>query len=397
MTDSPLVRGSRRPAIVVAAYDRPDALERLLGSLGRLRVPEGEPVPLTIGVDDSFDPTVRVAEAFRWPHGPKQVLQRPSRLGLREHILQCGDLTEEYGSIILLEDDLYVSPEMYRFAEAALHAYQGEERIAGISLYAYRLDELSRLAFRPLDDGADTFFMQFPSSWGQLWTASQWQSFRAWEQGAGTTANRRLPLPAAAWNPRTSWKRRFLEYLIASDRFFVYPRHSLTTNCGGAGVHFRRMIIDLTAPLAVGARPWRFAEWGDDAIKYDAWFEPLPVTLRRFWPETVPADVTIDFRGTKDPHHVTSPHLLSSRPSRDPDLTFPFLLQPEALNLHLAGEGRFFSLGAATTFGSMPAKRRRQLTEALNGEIDRKTAAGILADRAIRRALRDRSDWRVEG
>ncbi len=396
MTDSPGTHDAgERPAIVVVAYNRPHSLQRLLSSLSRLRIPEGGPVSLIIGIDDAFAPTVRVAEAFTWSHGPKQILQRPDRLGLRKHILRCGDLSKEYGSVVVLEDDLYVSPDMYRFAEAALRVYRDEEQVAGISLYAYRLDELQRLRFLPLDDGADTFFMQFPSSWGQLWTARQWIDFRTWDMETGPVSETLLPTPAARWNAETSWKRRFLEYLIDTDRYFVFPRHSLTTNCGDAGQHFRSTIIDLTAPLSLGPREWTFATLEDDAVIYDAWFEPLPDTIRLFWPEAIPVDVTIDFRGQKAANRVTTAHLVSSRPSTNPSATFPFLLQPEALNLQLPGEGRFFSLGPSESFGPLGASRLRHLTEALNGEVGGRTAAGLLFDKARRRLLGDRRDWRL--
>jgi hypothetical protein len=41
------------PAIVVNAYNRPQALARLLDSLQAARYPDGVPIPLVISLDDA--------------------------------------------------------------------------------------------------------------------------------------------------------------------------------------------------------------------------------------------------------------------------------------------------------------------------------------------------------
>ena len=65
------------PAIVVCAYNRPYALQRLLRSLQAAYYPPGKPVPLHISIDHAETPAVwavqEVAEGFDWPYGPKQV------------------------------------------------------------------------------------------------------------------------------------------------------------------------------------------------------------------------------------------------------------------------------------------------------------------------------------
>jgi len=376
------------PAIVVVAHDRPAALSRLLGSLSRLLMPSGTDVPLVVSVDGSVEATMDVARRAVWPFGEKQIIARKDRMGLRDHVLACGDLTAEFGTIVMLEDDLYVSPHAYAFSVAASAFYAAEEAIAGISLYAYRLDEYQRLAFHPLDEGYDTFFMQTPSSWGQVWTETQWRGFREWLNATAEIADGRLPRKAAKWPRSSSWKRAFLSYLIDTDRYFVFPSRSLTTNCGDAGEHFGSVTTNLITPLADGPRSWRFSPWSERAVRYDAWFEPMPEVLARRWPGLIPNDVTVDLRGGKAPEQVTSPWLLSSRPSRAPSASFPLLLQPEALNLDLSNQGAFFHLGGSSSFGRMRGVSRRRLTEMLNGEITHGLAVGVLLDRLVGRLKR---------
>ena len=50
-------------------------------------------------------------------------------------MLQCGDISYEYGSVIVLEDDLFVSPFFYKYAVEAQEFYRDDNRIGGISLY----------------------------------------------------------------------------------------------------------------------------------------------------------------------------------------------------------------------------------------------------------------------
>lgn len=373
------------PAIVVVAHDRPAALNRLFGSLSRLRIPAGADVPLVVSVDGSVEATLDVARRMAWPFGETEIIPRKGHMGLREHVLACGDLTAEFGAIVMLEDDLYASPDAYNYAIEATTFYASEASVASISLYSYRLDEYLRLAFHPLDDGHDTFFMQTPSSWGQVWTDTQWRSFRVWLDSTAEIADDRLPRRAAKWPRTSSWKRAFLSYLIDTGRYVAFPSRSLTTNCGDAGSHFGKVTTNLATPLADGPRHWHFAPWSSGAIRYDAWFEPAPDILKVRWPDLIPDDVTVDLRGGKAPDQVETPWLLSSRSCRAPSKSFPLLLQPEALNLNLPNQGSFFHLGKSPSFGPVSKSKERRLIEALNGEIAHRVALGILKDRVARR------------
>ena len=67
---------------------------------------------------------VDLANGFVWNFGEKSVLHHDQNLGLRAHIISIGDLTYKFGSIILLEDDLIVSPWFYEYALAAESFYE---------------------------------------------------------------------------------------------------------------------------------------------------------------------------------------------------------------------------------------------------------------------------------
>jgi hypothetical protein len=326
--------GDPRPAIVAVAYDRPASLERLLGSLGRASYPAAGGVPLVVSIDHGGDPRVReVAEAFPWPHGPKEVIAQGERLGLREHILRCGDLSRDHGAVIVLEDDLYVSRRFYAFAVAALGYYGDDDRIAGVSLYGHRTNVFCREPFDPLDDGADVFFLQLASSWGQAWTRRQWDEFRTWYgDGREVTAGDPVPDGVIAW-PDSSWLKRFVAYMVETGRQFVYPRVSLSTNFGDPGTHFDRRVDLFQVPLRRAARDHRFVSLDDSGAVYDAHFELTPACLDRLTDRFHGYAYEVDLYGTKRLDKVRAPHLLTGRACRNAVATFGGRLRPAVMNV----------------------------------------------------------------
>ena len=150
-----------KPAIVVVAYNRPASLRRLLDSLAGQH--GAVDVPLVISIDaggDQFAQVQAVAAQFDWAFGPKQVMVRERPYGLINHVFACGDLAEQFGSIILLEDDLVVSPMAYRYVADALDFYGDDPQIAGISLNALWFHGITHEPFSPYLDDGDVFFAE---------------------------------------------------------------------------------------------------------------------------------------------------------------------------------------------------------------------------------------------
>ena len=127
-----------KPAIVAVGYNRPDGMKRLLDSIGKATY-NCDDVPLIISIDESnrSNEVESMATAFEWTHGIKEIRRFPERQGLRKHIVQCGDLSEKYGAVIILEDDLVVAEDFYTYVCAAHEKYGDEEEICGVALYSY--------------------------------------------------------------------------------------------------------------------------------------------------------------------------------------------------------------------------------------------------------------------
>lgn len=266
------------PAIVTIGYNRPKSLKRLLNSISKASFPEGVKVPLVISIDKSdSDEVVKEAENFEWTHGEKVILAREERMGLKEHVLSCGDLSLQYGSIIVLEDDLFVSPMFYEYARKALDFTEGDDRIGGVSLYNHLFNVHARKSFAAIDDGFDNWYFQFASSWGQAYTKNQWVGFKKWYEEHKDEPITGLDIPAnvAGWSEK-SWLKFYITYLIKTDKYFLYPRISFTTNFGDVGSHAVKADEDLQVPLAglgAGSLYCAFSRVDQSKAVYDAFFE----------------------------------------------------------------------------------------------------------------------------
>ena len=146
-------------AIVVVCYNRPAAAKRLLDSLNVANYPHDN-VPLIISVDCSGNEEMyELACTFEWKHGPKYPVIHTERLGLKKHIYECGDYTQQFKGVIILEDDLFVAEDFYNYTVSAVDAYYNEDKVAGIALYADTMNGYVGLPLYYWYDGSDAFMM----------------------------------------------------------------------------------------------------------------------------------------------------------------------------------------------------------------------------------------------
>lgn len=342
------------PTIIVIGYNRPKSLTRLLGSLERAHYPEGG-VRLVISLDNSGDPEPGyVADAFDWPHGEKRVIRRETRMGLRQHVLACGDLTEEYGDVIVLEDDLFVSPHFYEYTRRALTAYENEPRVAGISLYSHQFNQTAALPFMPIDNGdSDVYFLQLAASWGQAWSRERWKEFRAWLARHGTDLSRveGIPQDIRAW-PESSWLKLHNAYLITHDFYFAYPYVSLSTNFGDPGQHFNNVSSRFQVPIQQQPRDHRFGRFDDALAIYDAYCELHPDSLKRLNPRLARHDFVVNLYGAK----TCGDQLQLMRTTSRGELNFSLSMKPMELSVAHDIEGEGISLIRASQTSTSAAR-----------------------------------------
>lgn len=326
------------PVIVVPAHNRSRSLSRLLRSLADADYQR--PARLFISLEGgASDDVKRVARDFGSPMLHVEVIEHEERLGLRKHILACGDFSLQFGAVVVLEDDLFVDRYFYRYAVAALRHYAGEPAIAGIALYAPEYNEYAGLPFRPMRNGYSTYCMQVPCSWGQCWTAEQWQQFRNWYAVGRQAAVRDtigLPCVVKSW-PESSWKKYFAAYLVHANRFFVYPYLAYSTNCSDpGGTHIKSGSAIHQVSLASQARPkpqLSFCPSVEPDVAYDAFMEPCGEGLHRQL-GLGKEEVEIDCLGTKPLQLLRrKPLALTCRPVGESIQEYPRSFRPIEQNV----------------------------------------------------------------
>jgi glycosyltransferase involved in cell wall biosynthesis len=338
--------------IIVIGYNRPKAIERLLNSL--LKATYTGNVDLIISIDGGGDNSVKeIAKNFAWPFGEKKLVFHDTNMGLRKHVLSCGDLSKDYDGVIVLEDDLYVSPVFYQYTLQAFDYYKDDPKIAGISLYSHAYNETAQFPFRPLADDSDVFFLQYAASWGQFWSKRQWMGFRDWYRGQtmspGDESTGHLPANIRLW-PETSWKKYFISYIIRHDLYFVYPRHSLTSNFGDEGTNHRISEDLFQVPLWLEKQEFQFKSFNESFAVYDVYCEMNTGRLKRLAPSLTEYDFEVDLYGMKSGDDSGKEWFLSSRKCPRPLKTFAREMKPHEMNILADIPGDYFSLGKKKDF-----------------------------------------------
>lgn len=85
------------------------------------------------------------------------LIEREKNWGLADNLIAgITELTDKYGRVIVVEDDLIVSPYFLKYMNDALEKYKDDERVSSISAF-----------LNPVDcDVPNTFFLRYFACWG---------------------------------------------------------------------------------------------------------------------------------------------------------------------------------------------------------------------------------------
>lgn len=223
-------------AIVSVAYNRAHSLARQIASLQHAHYPVNTTLIISIDKSDTND-VEQYARSIEWMHGEKRIVTHGKNLGLRAHMLSLGAYLQEFDAIIVLEDDVTVAPSFMDYAVACIGKYHDDDRIAGISLYNYRISHKTHHTFEAAKSKYDVYFMNVAMSWGQVWMKYQWEAFHEWYMHHNEEFNLpHIPENVNNWSTH-SWLKYHIRYCIEQNKYFVYPYYSMSTNHADAGVH----------------------------------------------------------------------------------------------------------------------------------------------------------------
>ncbi|SDJ24587.1 hypothetical protein SAMN04487760_10471 [Lachnospiraceae bacterium G41] len=380
--------------IVVVAFNRAKSLQRLLNSLNNA-IYENDNIPLIISIDKGENQDVlRVAEDFIWKYGEKKVVYQSENLKLRRHVLKCGDYSLEYGNVIVLEDDLLVSKYFYLYSIAALNFSREEDRIGGVSLYNHRFNVEAFEPFEYYEDEYDNWYFQFASSWGEAWTKEQWVAFKKWYDN-NPQINDRIEVPeyVRGWS-NSSWLKYFISYLVETDKYFIFPKKSLTTNFGEAGTHVKNNNTDYQVPLQNGSVLYRFSKLDQSQAIYDSFFENIRIKNKFV---EYGFDVTVDLYGKKPIELVTTRYLLTRRIlSKKVIKSYGCCMRPHEDNIIYDISGNDFFLYDLYELGKKPPKDRIRKTQYNLRYVDRTQYLDVIKmiirktkERLIRRLMKN--------
>jgi len=183
------------------------------------------------------------------------IIEQETNLGLARSIIDgVTKLCNEYGRVIVLEDDLVVSPYFLNYMNTALDIYQDDEMVMHISGYMFPIDNT---------DLPETFFLRTASCWGWATWKRAWRHFEKNSKrllskfGESTIQRFNMDGSNNFWAQVEqnegglidTWAIFWYASVFQNDGLCLHPRFSMVNNIGldDTGVHCVKTDVFFTA------------------------------------------------------------------------------------------------------------------------------------------------------
>lgn len=297
-----------RVAIIAVGYNRLDSMTRLLSSLTKASY-DCDNVPLIISIDASGNQELYdKVNSFEWAYGDLYVNIQSERLGLKRHIFSCMDMSEHFRAVILLEDDIYVAPQFYNYTLAALDAYEQDSKVCGIALYGIARNGYVGLPFIPMNNGYDVYLHQDVCTWGECLTYSMWHSFRLWLEENETRTYEEIEMPSEIKMWTRAWSKYYYAYMLESEKAFVTPYVSYTTNFSDSGEHGNSTNV-AQVPIQWGGCKKYAMPPSSFLVSYDAYYNNMAIYAALGLNSE---ELTLDLYGNND-FYLSKRYVLTTR------------------------------------------------------------------------------------
>ena len=233
--------------IAVVAFNRPDALKSSLASLAQN--PLSENSDLFIFIDgprenhsNEKQKVLQVKSIAEAATGFKSITVKASEQnkGLAKSIIGAAtELLDQYGKVIVVEDDLYLSPSFLTFMNTMLEAYKNDSRIMQVTGYSVKIRHPERFH-------CDYYMTHRAHSWSwgtwkDRWETVDWEVKDFEELAASKKKQKAFNVFGSdlygmlkGWKIglNNSWYVRFCYSMHKQERFSLAPIHSLVRNDG---------------------------------------------------------------------------------------------------------------------------------------------------------------------
>lgn len=279
--------------IAIFAYNRPIHLARLLDSLTRCDGFANSPLIAFVDGPRSSADIELVHETRRILHkklGSKvEIRAHNNNNGLSKQIISgVSDILRSYDTVIVLEDDLVVSPTFLSFLNDALGYFENNETVAQVSGFTF---DVPQIASRK-----EAVLLPFTTTWGwatwkRAWQNADWNMSSAEVLMGDKLLQRRFDLHGAYSYTKMlkaqcagrvdSWGIRWYWHVFYTGGLVCFPPQTLVRNLGmdGSGTHGRALSrfygkyrraslkpLNFSPPLEVGVNN---AIW--NAFKTSVW------------------------------------------------------------------------------------------------------------------------------
>jgi hypothetical protein len=247
-----MLMSARKTPIALFVYNRPLYTETVLGSLSKCdRFNECDFFIFSDGAKtpeqaENVDEVRRMVKNFATQFEYVRVIEREKNFGLARNIVDgVSQLCEEYGRVIVVEDDHYLARGFIDYMLKALDQYENDEHVAQISGFMHPVKQA---------ETPDAFFLPLMTSWGwatwqRAWTLFKWEPLEARELLKKSKIrhafdiNDSYPYTGMLLDrldgKNQSWGILFWWAIFRSNKLVLHPRRSLVWVGGfdGSGVH----------------------------------------------------------------------------------------------------------------------------------------------------------------
>jgi hypothetical protein len=289
---------NRTAPVVIFAYRRPIHTQRVVDAL--LANPEAQDTDLIVFVDGPKTPREKhsvneVLAIFSSLTGfaSIDVQSSPTNLGLARSVIQgVTSVLGQHDRIIVLEDDILVSPNFLEYMNSALDLYENEEAVASIHGYVYPIER----------ELPPTFFIRGADCWGWATWRRAWEKFNPDGRGllqqlkdSGQTrdfdfddsGHYTAMLRGQIAGTNDSWAVRWYASAFLENMLTLYTGKSLVRNIGfdGSGTHSgtsRELDTDMAkTKIRLAAPPINIKESSDGREAFEMFFRSLNDTSHK--------------------------------------------------------------------------------------------------------------------